>query len=384
MYPIDGRITDDGSSPFRAEAGRYHLYYSYYCPWAQRPMIALKLRGLDGVITSSAVDPVRDGRGWAFREGRGHEPDPVNGFTAAPDAYLATDPTFAGHISVPALWDRETEPAGQQPLRDHDRRPRDPVRRLRRSGRRPAPRRHNATRSTRPTPRSCATLATGAYAAMAVRRPRQAVRRGERPRVRRARPVRGAPRRAAVPRRRRRSPTPTCCSTCNLVRFDLVAVPLGRLTRRRLVDHPNLWAYVRDLYGRAAFRETTDFDHIAAGYVRHRRRDPHQSHRARRLAGRSIGTPRTGATRSPERASASQEPGEAELVTVGVAEVEVPLAPRRVGRRHLRLEAAGRRRVRTTRRRRRPRRSLDPRSPGSARAPGRAARSGSRRRRGRS
>ena len=50
-----------------------------------------------------------------------------------------------------------------------------------------------------------------------------------------------------------------------LVRFDLVAVPLGRLTRKRLVDHPHLWAYARDLYQRPAFRETTDFDHVARG-----------------------------------------------------------------------------------------------------------------------
>ncbi len=50
-----------------------------------------------------------------------------------------------------------------------------------------------------------------------------------------------------------------------LVRFDLVAVPLGRLTRERLVDHPHLWAYARDLYQRPAFRDTTDFDHIARG-----------------------------------------------------------------------------------------------------------------------
>jgi putative glutathione S-transferase len=108
VYPIGGRISSDGSSPFRAEAGRYHLYYSSYCPWAQRPMIALKLRGLDGVVTTSAVDPVRDGRGWAFREGRGHGPDPVNGFPLLRDAYLATDPAFDGHVSVPALWDRAT------------------------------------------------------------------------------------------------------------------------------------------------------------------------------------------------------------------------------------------------------------------------------------
>ena len=108
IYPIDGRISDDGSTEFAAESGRYHLYFSLYCPWAQRPLIALKLRGLDDVVSWSAVDPVRDGRGWAFRDGDGHGPDPVNGFTLLRDAYLATDPTFDGHVSVPALWDRAT------------------------------------------------------------------------------------------------------------------------------------------------------------------------------------------------------------------------------------------------------------------------------------
>ena len=108
IYPIDGRITDDGSTDFKAEPRRYHLYFSLYCPWAQRPLIAFKLRGLDQVVSWSAVDPVRDGRGWAFREGAGHGPDPVNRFTLLRDAYLATDPTFDGHVSVPALWDRAT------------------------------------------------------------------------------------------------------------------------------------------------------------------------------------------------------------------------------------------------------------------------------------
>jgi putative glutathione S-transferase len=108
IYPIDGRISDDGSTEFAAASGRYHLYFSLYCPWAQRPLIALKLRGLEQVVSWSAVDPVRDGRGWAFREGEGHGPDPVNGFTLLRDAYLATDREFDGHVSVPALWDRVT------------------------------------------------------------------------------------------------------------------------------------------------------------------------------------------------------------------------------------------------------------------------------------
>ena len=50
-----------------------------------------------------------------------------------------------------------------------------------------------------------------------------------------------------------------------LVRFDPVAVPFGRLTRKRLVDHPNLWAYARDLYQRPAFRDATDLDHVVRG-----------------------------------------------------------------------------------------------------------------------
>jgi putative glutathione S-transferase len=54
----------------------------------------------------------------------------------------------------------------------------------------------------------------------------------------------------------------------NLVRFDVIAGPLGRLTLRRLVDYPNLWAYARDLYQRPAFRSTTDFEHIKIGTYR--------------------------------------------------------------------------------------------------------------------
>ena len=54
----------------------------------------------------------------------------------------------------------------------------------------------------------------------------------------------------------------------NLVRFDVVAGPLGRLNLRRLVDYPNLWGYARDLYQRPAFRETTNLDHIKRGTFR--------------------------------------------------------------------------------------------------------------------
>lgn len=105
-YPFQGRITADGSSGYRAEAGRYHLYIAPGCPWAQRTAIVRTLKGLDDVVTLSVVDDDRDGRGWAFRERRGA--DPVNGFQFLREAYEATEPGYPGHISVPVLWDRET------------------------------------------------------------------------------------------------------------------------------------------------------------------------------------------------------------------------------------------------------------------------------------
>src|SRR5260370_11386739 len=106
--PFRARITADGSSGYPAGPGRYHLYISWACPWAHRSAIVRKLLGLEDVISLSAVDPIRDGRGWAFREGPGHSLDPVNGFALLREAYEATEPGYDGHISVPVLWDRET------------------------------------------------------------------------------------------------------------------------------------------------------------------------------------------------------------------------------------------------------------------------------------
>jgi glutathionyl-hydroquinone reductase len=108
LYRFQGRITADGSSGYPAEPGRYHLYVSLACPWAHRSVIVRKLLGLEDVISLSVVDPVRDGRGWAFREGPGHGPDPVNGFRLLREAYEATEPGYDGHVSVPVLWDRQT------------------------------------------------------------------------------------------------------------------------------------------------------------------------------------------------------------------------------------------------------------------------------------
>ena len=106
---FDGWVTENGHSGYPAAKGRYHLYVSWACPWAHRTIIVRKLKQLEDVIGMTVVDPLRDNRGWAFRDGPGHSIDPVNGFTFLSEAYLATDPNYHGRVTVPVLWDTETK-----------------------------------------------------------------------------------------------------------------------------------------------------------------------------------------------------------------------------------------------------------------------------------
>jgi putative glutathione S-transferase len=102
------RISADGSTRYPAAANRYHLYISLACPWASRTLIARNLKGLQQAVGVTVVDPVRDERGWAFRNGPGYSADPINGFKFLSEAYSATDPNFTGRVTVPVLWDKET------------------------------------------------------------------------------------------------------------------------------------------------------------------------------------------------------------------------------------------------------------------------------------
>ena len=100
-------ISNDGSTPHPAVAGRYHLYVSLACPWASRTVIVRKLKGLEDAIDMTVVDPIRDDRGWAFRDGPGYRSDPINGFQFLSEAYRASDPDFDGRVTVPVLLDKE-------------------------------------------------------------------------------------------------------------------------------------------------------------------------------------------------------------------------------------------------------------------------------------
>jgi putative glutathione S-transferase len=87
------------------EAGRYHLYVSYACPWAHRTIIYRRLKGLESAVSMTVVDPERDERGWALTGAPGTTDDPVNGFAFLSQAYLASDPSYDRYVTVPVLWD---------------------------------------------------------------------------------------------------------------------------------------------------------------------------------------------------------------------------------------------------------------------------------------
>ena len=72
------RVTADGSSGYKAEAGRYHLYVSLACPWAHRTLIVRELKGLKEIISVSIVDPIMSNNGWRFTDAPGAIPDSVN------------------------------------------------------------------------------------------------------------------------------------------------------------------------------------------------------------------------------------------------------------------------------------------------------------------
>ena len=84
-------ISNDGSTSHPAVAGRYHLYVSLACPWASRTVIFRKLKGLEDAIGMTVVDPIRDEKGWAFR-------DPSGGTTSVssflPDATARVPPVL--------------------------------------------------------------------------------------------------------------------------------------------------------------------------------------------------------------------------------------------------------------------------------------------------
>lgn len=103
----DGTPGPTGEGGFKAEPNRYHLYVSYACPWAHRTLIFRQLKGLQDMISLSAVNWLMAEDGWTFHPVDGVIPDPINNATFMHQVYTAADPTYSGRVTVPVLWDKQ-------------------------------------------------------------------------------------------------------------------------------------------------------------------------------------------------------------------------------------------------------------------------------------
>lgn len=103
----DGSAGPTGAADFNAEAGRYHLYVSYACPWAHRTLIMLALKGLTDMIDVSVIGMTMLENGWTFDKADGSSGDPLFGAEFMHQLYTQADRQYSGRVTVPILWDKQ-------------------------------------------------------------------------------------------------------------------------------------------------------------------------------------------------------------------------------------------------------------------------------------
>ncbi|MGE8504531.1 MAG: glutathione S-transferase family protein [Pseudomonas sp.] len=106
---VDGSAGPSGDGGFKAEAGRYHLYVSLACPWAHRTLILRKLKGLESLIDVSVVSWLMREQGWTFDRDFGSSGDHLDNLNYMHQRYTADDRHYTGRVTVPVLWDKQTD-----------------------------------------------------------------------------------------------------------------------------------------------------------------------------------------------------------------------------------------------------------------------------------
>ncbi|PRP94588.1 glutathione S-transferase family protein [Enhygromyxa salina] len=258
------RVRADHSTPFTPASDRYHLYVSWACPWAHRVILMRALAGLDHAIDLSVVEHFMSDQGWRFNpEIEGATPDKILGAEYLRDVYLAANERFTGRVTVPVLWDKHTHTIVNNESRellrmlDHEFR-------------------GVATRDVDLAPPDLlervdqvidaiyGPINNGVYMAgfattqqaydKAVHRLFEALDHWE-----------------AVLATQRwlagdRMTEADLCMFTTLIRFDLVYNTHFKCNRKRIIDYPNLWAFVREIYQLPGVAQTCNFEHIRKHY----------------------------------------------------------------------------------------------------------------------
>lgn len=260
------RVTSDGSSPYAVEAGRYHLFASYACPWAHRTLIARALMGLEHAISVSFTDPVMGAKGWVLRDGEGAAESPLPEAEFLWQVYTATKPTYSGRVTVPVLWDRR-----ERRIVNHE--SRDILRMLTTEFRALARRPEVDLSPPELRAEIDATIDAiydpinnGVYRAGFAKK-QEAYETAVHALFEALDHWEGVLSRQRFLLGSRLTEADICLFT-TLFRFDLVYVTHFKCNVRRLVDYPNLWGFVRDLYAMPGVAATCRVDHIKTHYFR--------------------------------------------------------------------------------------------------------------------
>ena len=282
----DGRAGPSGASGFQAEAGRYHLYVSYACPWAHRTLIFRKLKGLEDMIPVSVVHWYMAENGWTFADGDGVVADPIHDADYMYQVYQAADSSYTGRVTVPVLWDRHKNTIVSNESAD--------IIRMFNSA-------FDGIGATEGdyypedlreeideiNARVYTTVNNGVYKA-GFATTQEAYEEAVEPlfesldwldgRLSTQRYLLGD-----------RITEADWRLFTTLLRFDPVYVGHFKCNRRRIVDFEHLWPYVRDLYQVPGVAETVHMDHIKL--LRQPRHDQPDTHRAGRSGYRLLGAP---------------------------------------------------------------------------------------------
>jgi putative glutathione S-transferase len=248
-----------------ATPGRYHLYVAFACPWAHRTLIARSLLALESAIDVSIVHPYMGDDGWTFDAHDGVVPDPILGAHKLWEIYRAAKSDFTGRVTVPVLWDRERATIVNNESREILRMLATvfaPLggRRLDLSPVALRPAIDAAIDAMYPTVNNgvyrCGFARTQAAYDRAVEELFVALDAWE---------IRLGTSRFLC------GDMPTEADIClftTLLRFDAVYHGHFKCNLRRIVDYPNLWGFVRDMYQLGDVATTCRLDHIKHHYYR--------------------------------------------------------------------------------------------------------------------
>lgn len=270
-------ITADGSSGFPAEANRYHLYVSLACPWACRTLMARKLKGLENVISYTVVDWLMLEDGWVFTDSKPRcSLDTVNNCKKLREVYKLADSEYSGRITVPVLWDKTKSTIvsnesseilrmlnsefndfcateGQKKLDLYPKHLQAKIEEL------------NGWIYT--------SINNGVYRA-GMAQTQEAYDKGVRD------VFEGLDKVENILSQSRYLTGTTLTEAdvrlfVTLIRFDMVYVGHFKCNKKRIVDYPNIWGFVRDIYQTDGIAETVDPEHIQKHYqMSHRQINP--------------------------------------------------------------------------------------------------------------